>query len=297
MVQKIGKNIDSQLSKAFLYDGCFLLFRAVCLKREKPYSVEGIIGLKRILFSVKEGRSMQLQGNRIRILVVDDEEKMTSFIASYLENEGYSVRQTHNGTEALELLRKETGFDLVMLDWMMPGMNGLEVCRKLRKFSEVPVIFLTAKSEEIDKILGLEIGADDFITKPFSLRELEARIRVILRRLNKKHPAVDVMEESKTLTWGKIAIDLPRHAVYSEGQPVSVTPTEFKILATLAQHPGRVFSRLDLLEIALGEEYSGYERSIDTHIRNLRKKLEADFSNPVIIVTVHGVGYKMGEPS
>ncbi len=240
---------------------------------------------------------MKLQGNRIKLLVVDDEEKMTSIIASYLENEGYSVRQAHNGAEALELLGTGTAFDLVLLDWMMPGINGLDVCRKLRKFSEVPVIFLTAKSEEIDKILGLEIGSDDFITKPFSLRELEARIRVVLRRLNKQKPAVGASEEPNTLTRGQIIIDLPRHAVYLEGQPLSVTPTEFKILTILAQHPGRVFSRLDLLEIALGEEYSGYERSIDTHIRNLRKKLEADFSNPAIIVTVHGFGYKMSDPS
>lgn len=240
---------------------------------------------------------MKIEGSRIKILVVDDEEKMTSFIASYLEKEGYAASVANTGDEALRLLENEKDYDLVLLDWMMPGLNGLEICRRLRKFSEVPVIFLTAKSDEIDKLLGLEIGADDYITKPFSLRELEARIRVILRRWNKQQPASEAAEERRTLIRGKLTINLPGHAVFLEGRPVALTATEFKILTTLAQHPGRVFSRLDLLEIALGEEYSGYERSIDTHIRNLRKKVEADFSNPTIIVTVHGVGYKMGEPS
>lgn len=242
---------------------------------------------------------MQHQVSPIRILVVDDEEQMTSFIASYLHNEGYSVKQAHSGAEALRALEESPGFDLVLLDWMMPGMNGLDVCRQLRRLSEVPVIFLTAKTDEIDKVLGLEIGADDYITKPFSLRELEVRIRVILRRRNSSaaSSSADSDDEPRTLTRGRLAIDLPKHAVYLDHQPITVTPTEFKLLLTLAQHPGRVYSRLDLLEIALGEEYSGYERSIDTHIRNLRKKLERDFSNPKLIVTVHGVGYKFGDPA
>ncbi|MBO9606229.1 MAG: response regulator transcription factor [Paenibacillaceae bacterium] len=232
----------------------------------------------------------------IRILVVDDEQKMTSFIASYLSNEGYRVTEVHSGAHALEAFESGPAFDLVLLDWMMPGMNGLDVCRKLRAVSEVPVIFLTAKSEEIDKLLGLEIGADDFITKPFSMRELEARIRVVLRRTRPVR-AVARPEEEQLLTRGRISLDLRGHVAYLGGVPVSLTPTEFKILTTLAKHKGRVFSRLDLLEIALGEEYSGYERSIDTHIRNLRKKVENDFSNPEIILTVHGIGYKMGDPS
>jgi len=242
-------------------------------------------------FSTGEVSGME-QASIVNILVVDDEEKMTSFIASYLINEGYAVRQAHSGAEALRLLEAGGGFDLVLLDWMMPGMNGLDVCRKLRTFSDIPVIFLTAKSEEIDKLLGLEIGADDFVTKPFSMRELEARIRVVLRRTNKRKP-----EPEPDPMWrrGRLAIDLPGHTVYLDGQPVALTPTEFKILVTLAKHQGRVFSRLDLLEIALGEEYTGYERTIDTHIRNLRKKLETDFSNPEMILTVHGVGYKMGD--
>lgn len=241
---------------------------------------------------------MQQHGSAIRILVVDDEEQMTSFIASYLKNEGYSVKQAHSGAEALQELAESPGFDLVLLDWMMPGMNGLDVCRQLRKFSEIPVIFLTAKTDEIDKVLGLEIGADDYITKPFSLRELEVRVRVVLRRRNSPAQSASTPEdEPRTLTRGRLSIDLPKHAVYLDHQAITVTPTEFKLLLTLAQHPGRVYSRLDLLEIALGEEYSGYERSIDTHIRNLRKKLEQDFASPKLIVTVHGVGYKFGDPT
>lgn len=240
---------------------------------------------------------MRPQGNPTHILVVDDEEQMTAFISSYLCNEGYKVKQAHSGAEALQMLEEEHGFDLVLLDWMMPGMNGLDVCRQLRRFSDVPVIFLTAKTDEIDKVLGLEIGADDYMTKPFSMRELEVRIRVILRRNSRTPSPAMPDEEPQKLTRGALTIDLPKHAVYINGQPVVLTPTEFKLLITLAQHPGRVYSRLDLLEIALGEEYSGYERSIDTHIRNLRKKLEDDLSSSKLIVTVHGVGYKFGDPS
>jgi len=238
------------------------------------------------------------QPSTVRILVVDDEEQMTSFVSSYLKNEGYGVLTAHHGLDALKLLESEGGVDLVLLDWMMPGMNGLDLCRRLRSFSDVPVIFLTAKSEEIDKLLGLEIGADDFLTKPFSLRELEARIRVVLRRTNKRAPssAAEAVESS-SLKRGRLTIDLEGHAAYVDGRPIGLTPTEFKILTTLAKHPGRVYTRLDLLEIALGEEYTGYERTIDTHIRNLRKKLDVDDARPEWIVTVHGVGYKLGDPA
>ncbi|WP_027086172.1 response regulator transcription factor [Cohnella panacarvi] len=231
------------------------------------------------------------------ILVVDDEEKMIAFIASYLRNDGYRVVEALSGVEALEKLRQAPNVDLVLLDWMMPGMNGLDTCRQIRSFSQVPVIFLTAKAEEVDKLLGLELGADDYMTKPFSIRELEARIRVVLRR-TQSQPHRNAAAERKSdelLQRGGLTIDLPKHAVSVQGQPVPFTPTEFKILRTLAQSPGRVYSRLDLLEIALGEEYTGYERTIDTHIRNIRRKIETDFSNPAYIVTVHGVGYKFGD--
>lgn len=236
-------------------------------------------------------------GSRATILVVDDEEKMIAFIATYLRAEGYRVIEAASGTEALERLRSTPSIDLVLLDWMMPGMNGLDTCRGIRAFSQVPVIFLTAKAEEVDKLLGLELGADDYVTKPFSIRELEARIRVVMRR-SQARPAVQAPEERKAdelVRRGGLTIDLPKHAVTVDGHPITLTPTEFKIIRTLAQSPGRVYSRLDLLEIALGEEYTGYERTIDTHVRNIRKKIEADFSNPRYVVTVHGVGYKFGE--
>jgi len=229
------------------------------------------------------------------ILIVDDEEKLISFISSYLRNEGYHVHEAVNGFDALELLERIPDIDLVLLDWMMPGLSGLETCRRLRVFSQVPVILLTAKSEEVDKLIGLEMGADDYLTKPFSIRELEARIRVILRRV---HPTTSHgKQEYKSgdiLQRGALIIDLPKYSVSLHGVNISMTPTEFKILKTLAQSPGRVYSRLDLLEIALGEEYAGYERTIDTHIRNIRKKIENDFSEPHYILTVHGVGYKFG---
>ncbi|MBD0382135.1 response regulator transcription factor [Paenibacillus sedimenti] len=240
---------------------------------------------------------MLLHGGEDRtVLIVDDEEKIISFIASYLRKEGYRVHEASNGFEALQLLERSPDIDLVLLDWMMPGINGLETCRRLRTFSQVPVIFLTAKSDEVDKLIGLELGADDYITKPFSIRELEARIRVILRRVSVSTTSVDnARSDNEILKRGALTIHLTKHAVRLQGEAVMMTPTEFKILKTLAQSPGRVYSRLDLLEIALGEEYAGYERSIDTHIRNIRKKIENDFSNPVFIVTVHGVGYKFGD--
>lgn len=231
------------------------------------------------------------------ILVVDDEETLRGIVRNYLEQEGYAVVEASDGAEALAELR-QSEVDLVLLDWMMPGMSGLDVCRKLREFSEVPVIFLTAKTEELDKLLGLELGADDYITKPFSMRELAARIRVVLRRLQKAQgEAVPAPENKEQLVRGRLTLDLAKHAALLDGLPVTLTPTEFKLLVTLASAPGRVYSRLQLLEIALGEEYAGYERSIDTHISNLRKKVERDPSQPELIVTVFGVGYKFGEPT
>lgn len=224
------------------------------------------------------------------IVVVDDEEKIVSIIKNYLTQEGYTIYTAKDGWSALELIKTKQ-IDLVILDWMMPGMSGIEVCKKVRQFSEVPIFFLTAKSEEIDILLGLEIGADDYITKPFSVRELAARIRIVLRRIQKQ-------EKNQALTiklHNYLEIDAQRHIVKIHEQEVTLTPTEFKLLYTLAKHPGRVYSRLQLLEQALGEEYAGYERSIDTHIRNVRKKIEKDANNPKVIITVFGIGYKVKE--
>lgn len=239
-----------------------------------------------------------MQETKLTILVVDDEEQIVSFITSYLTQEGYRVLTAGNGPEALRELAKYPETDLVILDWMMPGMSGLDVCRTIRKTSDVPLIFLTSKSDELDKLLGLEMGADDYVTKPFSIRELETRIRVVMRRRNLTLPVPaqkSTVADDELVVRGSLSMNLGKHQVTVDGQNVVLTPTEFKILATLAKHPGRVFSRLDLLELALGEEYSGYERTIDTHVRNVRKKIEKDFSNPYFIITVFGIGYKFGE--
>jgi DNA-binding response OmpR family regulator len=226
------------------------------------------------------------------ILIVDDEEKIRSIVTNYLKQEGFKIDEASNGQEALQRLKDTSrDYDLVVLDWMMPGISGLEACRKIREFSEIPILFLTAKTDEVDKLVGLEIGADDFITKPFSLRELAARIRVILRRMQK----VQRVSVEFILVRGEMAIDLNRHIVKVNQEEVVLTPTEFKLLHTLASSPGRVYSRLQLLTLCLGEEYAGYERSIDTHISNLRKKIEKDPAKPTYIVTVFGIGYKFGE--
>lgn len=223
-----------------------------------------------------------------KILVVDDEEKIREMVKNYLEKEGYEVIQAADGTEALESINRDRP-SLIVLDWMLPGMSGLEICRHVREKSNIPIIMLTAKTEEVDKLLGLELGADDYITKPFSLRELAARIKVVLRR-------AEPGESSNTgvVKIGGLEINLNRHEVWSEGKIVSLTPTEFKILSVLSNNPGRVYSRLQLLDAALGFAYEGYERSIDTHISNLRKKIEPDPANPRYILTVYGTGYRFG---
>lgn len=223
-----------------------------------------------------------------KILVVDDEEKIREMVKNYLEKEGYEVIQAADGTDALESINRDRP-SLIVLDWMLPGMSGLEICRHVREKSNIPVIMLTAKTEEVDKLLGLELGADDYITKPFSLRELAARIKVVLRR-------AEPVESKNTdvVKIGGLEINLNRHEVWSEGKIVSLTPTEFKILSVLLSNPGRVYSRLQLLDAALGFAYEGYERSIDTHISNLRKKIEPDPANPRYILTVYGTGYRFG---
>lgn len=229
------------------------------------------------------------------ILVVDDEEKMISVIQNYLEQEGFKVLTALNGQEALNKVRTFSDIDLILLDWMMPGLSGIDVCKQVRQTSEIPIIFLTAKSEEFDKLKGLEIGADDYITKPFSMRELVARIRVILRRIQKNQSTQPEESNKDLFVRGNITIDYAKRYVEVRGKAVSLTKTEFKLLTILIQRPGQVFSRLQLLEMVFGEEYAGYERSIDTHISNLRKKIDEDPSNPDYIQTVFGVGYKFGE--
>ncbi len=217
-----------------------------------------------------------------RILVVDDEEKLLSLIVEFLAAEGFTVETAQTGNDGLTLAKKNI-FDLIVLDWMLPDISGLEVIKELRKQNDIPVIFLTAKTSEIDKLLGLELGADDYITKPFSLRELAARIKVILRRLEKNQ-----VQNQKQIF--DLTIEPDNFRVLRGNVEISLTPSEFKILRLLASQPGRVFTRLQLVEAILGDSYDGYERSIDTHISNLRKKLSQDEYQ--YIETVHGVGYK-----
>ena len=219
------------------------------------------------------------------ILVVDDEARLRDMLRVYLEQEGYRVAEAANGREALYVARYEKP-DLIILDLMMPEMNGTEFMRAYSKEAETPVIMLTAKVEDQDKILGLELGADDYVTKPFNVRELMARVRAVLRRIQR--PA----QEAEVLRVADIVLDRASATVRVAGRLVDLTPSEFELLATFMATPGRVFSRLDLLDRVSGDAYEGYERTIDVHIRNLRTKIEPDPKHPQYIETVYGMGYR-----
>ncbi|WP_404330151.1 response regulator transcription factor [Mesobacillus maritimus] len=226
------------------------------------------------------------------IAVVDDEQKIREMIASYLHNEGFATVEAEEGDGAVRLVENQA-VDLVLLDVMMPNKDGLAALREIRSLSrKMPVIMLTAKSEEIDKLLGLEMGADDYLTKPFSMRELVARIKTVLRRCT---PDEEQVEMDEILKQGNIEINLTTYEVKINHTPIQLTPTEYKILITLAQKPGRVYSRLQLLNSVMGEAFLHYERSIDTHVSNLRKKVEKDPANPEYIHTVYGIGYRFGD--
>lgn len=227
------------------------------------------------------------------ILIVDDEIKIRELVMQHLTNEGYQVLQAGNGVEALEQIKNDL-VDLVILDLMMPVMDGYQTLRELRsRENYLPVIMLTAKTDEIDKLLGLELGADDYITKPFSLRELTARIKSVLRRSDGSYEYKEDLR-SELISRGNIKIYPEEYEAYVDGEKTNLTPTEFKILLALSKKPGRVYSRLQLMSIAMGEEYINYERSIDTHVSNLRKKIEEDPANPKHILTVYGIGYRFG---
>ena len=224
------------------------------------------------------------------ILVVDDEKQIVELLAAYLEREDFKVIAAYDGKTALDIAQREHP-DLILLDWMLPEMSGFDVCRTLRATSQTPIIMLTAKGDETDKVLCLEVGADDYITKPFSPREVLARVRAVLRRSagdNSQH------EHIKT---GELEIDLAKHEVTKDGVAVSLTPTEFKLLEAMAKSPGRVFTRLQLIDYVQGYSFEGYERTIDAHIKNLRQKIEDNPKEPNYIVTVFGVGYRMGDGS
>jgi DNA-binding response OmpR family regulator len=223
------------------------------------------------------------------VLVVDDKANVRTLIREYLTEQGFRVIASDNGQNALYSARQEKP-DLVLLDIMMPEMDGFEFIRAYRKEFDTPIILLTAKLEESDKVVGLELGADDYITKPFGMRELVARIHTVMRR------AGQIPHPSSRLQIGGIVLDRETHSVTVVDRPVHLTPSEFDLLALLMNAPGRVFSRLDLLEDLQGTSFEGVARTIDVHVRNLRTKIEADPSNPRYIETIFGIGYRFVEP-
>jgi len=219
-----------------------------------------------------------------KVLVVDDDVKTVELVRLYLDRDGYQVLTAYDGVEALRLAR-ESYPDLIVLDLMLPDIDGLEICRTLRHESDVPIIMLTARTTDQDKLTGLDLGADDYVTKPFSPKELAARVRAVLRRL----PGERGPEEIRS---GELSMNFTEHEAWFAGRPLNLTSVEFKLLGVLAKEPGRVFSRASLIEEALGYDFEGFDRTIDVHILNLRRKLEADPSYPRYIKTVYGVGYK-----
>ncbi len=226
-----------------------------------------------------------------RILLVDDEQSVQTLLAYPLRKEGYEVVAALDGQEALDRLR-EGAFDLVVLDLMLPRVDGFEVCRQVRARSSVPIIMLTARAEEIDKVLGLELGADDYITKPFSVREFRSRVKAVLRRAGLARPDEGFEEPLEN---GDLKINFEKRSVELAGEPVRLTYVEFEILATLARNPGRVYNRMVLLERVWGDASYRDPRTVDVHIRHLREKLEREPKRPELIHTVRGVGYRFRE--
>lgn len=222
-----------------------------------------------------------------RVLVVDDDARTVELVKLYLNRDGYRVLTAYDGVEALRLAR-EGHPDLIVLDLMLPGIDGLEICRTLRGESDVPIIMLTARTTDNDKLAGLDLGADDYVTKPFSPRELAARVRAVLRRLPGERGPDEV-------TSGELVVNFLRREVNFAGRPLDLTEVEFRLLGVLAREPGRVFSRAQLIEKAIGYDFQGFDRTIDVHILNLRRKLEPDPKRPRYIKTVYGAGSKLAE--
>jgi DNA-binding response OmpR family regulator len=222
------------------------------------------------------------------VLVVDDELRITRLVRDYLRQAGFSVVEASDGPGALQAAR-DHALDAIVLDLGLPGMDGLDVTRELRAASDVPIIILTARTEESDRIVGLELGADDYVTKPFSPRELVARLRAVLRR-------VDMADrDTRVLRVGAVVVDRPKMRVTVAGDEVDLTPTEFELVATLAAQPGRVFTRAQLLDAVHGVAFETYERAVDAHVKNIRRKLEPDPRRPRYVQTVHGVGYRFSD--
>ncbi|MBI5232377.1 MAG: response regulator transcription factor [Coriobacteriales bacterium] len=221
-----------------------------------------------------------------RILVVEDEKAIRDAVGAYLEKEGFWVTPAADGQSALDEFGRHK-FDAVVLDLNLPKLSGEEVCARIRDISDVPIMMLTAKGEVEDRIEGLELGADDYLVKPFSPRELVARVRALLRRAH-----VTEEPQREKLVYGPLEIDVAGHRAYRDGEEIDLTASEYKLLLTLARYPGRVYSRMELVEKVLGYDFEGYERTIDSHVKNLRAKLGDDPRHPTFIYTVHGVGYR-----
>ncbi|MBT3315871.1 MAG: response regulator transcription factor [Anaerolineae bacterium] len=222
------------------------------------------------------------------ILIIEDEPKVARLARDYLEKNGYRVLVANDGDNGLAMARREKP-DLLVLDLMLPGMDGLDVCRALRRESDLPIIMLTARAEETDRLIGLEIGADDYISKPFSPRELVARVRALLRRAKGR------VYVSGIIRVGELELNTDNHSVVLAGESIHLTRIEFNLLETMARHPGQIFPRAQLLENLHGVAYIGYDRSIDAHIKNLRRKIEEDPANPKYILTVYAIGYKFSD--
>jgi two-component system alkaline phosphatase synthesis response regulator PhoP len=223
-----------------------------------------------------------------RILIVEDDREIAQLVRDYLERAGYDTSVAGDGDEAL-LAARNGNPDLIVLDLGLPKRDGLDVIREIRRTARTPLVILTARGEETDRIVGLELGADDYIVKPFSPREVVARVRAVLRRVGAPE------DDAQVLRRGAMEIDVPRMRVSVDGRPVELTATEFQLLATMARRPGQVFTRGQLLDAVRGDAFEGYERAIDAHIKNIRRKLETDSARPVFIQTVYGVGYRFAE--
>ncbi len=227
------------------------------------------------------------------ILVVDDEPKIVELARDYLEHAGFGVVTATDGAAALDHVRRPAPPDLIVLDLGLPEVDGLEVVREVRRRGDLPIVILTARDDEVDKLVGLELGADDYMTKPFSPRELVARVRAVLRR--SERPLEEAARSGDVIRAADVAIDVPRMRVDVAGRPVELTPTEFQVLVALARRPGRILTRSQLLDAVHGVAFESYERAIDTHIKNLRRKLEPDPRLPRYVLTVHGVGYRFAD--
>ncbi len=223
----------------------------------------------------------------LKVLVVEDDRKIASITKMYLERDGYEVYLAETGTQGLRLARAHRPY-LIILDLMLPQLNGLEVCKTLRAESDVHIIMLTARSTEADKLRGLDLGADDYVTKPFSPRELAARVRSVMRRQER-----EIEQEPPILTARELKLDLKAHEAFVSGRPLALTPREFRLLETFMKFPDRTFTREELVERVFDHSYDGFDRTVDVHIKNLRRKIEPDRLRPTYVVTVYGVGYKL----